>query len=321
MLHHNTPSHDYKKYSEGEIQVWGNSLQLREHFFVLNKRQKKEWAQEQFTEHRVQSNLKHELAYENMVMEEGLEYANEYFKYPTPKEKPLPPKREQGDITEFTNSSRRRFLYKLNKALLYKNESFRFITLTYPNKFPTEGKVYKSDLDVFLKRLNSQFGTIEYIWKLEAQKRGAPHYHLVIFFKNMPTLQFLKKWVSKNWYEVVHRNLEEKDEKHLKAGTNVKVLNNARHLVNYLSKYLSKTEGEQLENQGRFWGASRNWGVLIAEQTLNSVQLIQFRRLLRKYLKASNCMLYKKASTMPTITIFMDCRVTLKALEWCMNNY
>lgn len=311
---------DYRKHSTGDVRVWGNSLKLKENFFVLNKRQKAIWSYEQYIEKPIYTNAKYERAYEKMVMEKGLEYANEFFKYPEPKMESSPPIREMGDITSFSSSSRRRLLYKLNEADLQLSDNFRFITLTYPKKYPTEGKVYKRDLDVFIKRLKAQFGEVEYIWKLEAQKRGAPHYHCIVFFKDLPNLIFLKKWTSQNWYEVVHRNLPEKDEKHLRAGTNVKLIQNARHLVYYVSKYLSKTDGTELVNQGRFWGASRNWGTFIAKKTLSSDQLIRFRRILKNYLKSVNSRLYKKVSSMPSMTIFINHRATLKALQWCIDN-
>lgn len=320
MLSFDIP-HDYKKDSIGEIEVHGNSVKVRETAFPLTPEQNNNWAREQFTDHRVNSNAKFERAYEALVMEKGLEYANEYFELPKEKEKPSPPKREQNDITEFTLKSRRRMLKKLNKADLQLYQNFLFITLTYPNNFPTDRAKYKRDLDVLIKRMKAHFTDFEDLWKLEAQKRGAPHYHILFYFTKVPNIQYLKKWISKNWYEVVHRNLDEKDPKHLLAGTNVKKVKGAKHLVYYMSKYMNKEETVPMKNQGRFWGCSRNWGIFVAEKVLKGNQLIQFKRLIKRYVKKSNRYFSKKITRMPTFEVFINHRTTIRALEWCINNY
>lgn len=314
-------SHGYKRYSEGEAVVYGNSVKIKETAFPLSPIQRSNWAKEQFIDHRINSNEKFEKAYETMVMEKGLEYANEYFELPKEKEKPSLPKREKNDITEFSTKSRRRMLKKVNKADLQQFENFLFITLTYPNHFPTDRAKYKRDLDVLFKRMKTHLPHFENLWRLEAQKRGAPHYHILFYFENVPKLQFLKKWISKNWFEVVHRNLEEKDPKHLLAGTNVKRVKGAKHLVYYMSKYMSKDEARPMKNQGRFWGCSRNWGIFVATKILTGNQLIQFRRLIRRYVEKSSRYFSKKIPRMPTFEVFINHRTTIRALEWCINNY
>ncbi len=177
------------------------------------------------------------------------------------------------------------------------------------------------DLDVFIKRIKSHFTHFEYLWKLEAQKRGAPHYHLLLFFEQVPNLQYLKHWISKNWYEVVHRDLDEKDEKHLKAGTNVKRVKGAKHLVYYMSKYISKEETTPMVNQGRFWGCSRDWGLFVAERVLTGEQLLHFKRIIKKFVERSNKYYSRKITQMPTFEVFIDHRISIRALEWCYNNY
>jgi len=65
--------------------------------------------------------------------------------------------------------------------------------------FPTDGVTHKADLDAFIKRCKRKFSNeIEYLWKLEFQKRGAPHYHMIIHLPKPFKIDYLRKWFSKN---------------------------------------------------------------------------------------------------------------------------
>jgi len=89
----------------------------------------------------------------------------------------------------------------------------------------------------------------------------------------------------------VQRFWDLKIENHLKAGVSCDQVNNLRMAGAYLSKYLAKDEGDTPENQGRYWGCSRNWGEVVlncAELTGN--QLTHFRRLVKRFLKGNRRM-------------------------------
>lgn len=92
-----------------------------------------------------------------------------------------PPERKEGDITSFSKKSRLNMLKKLNKVDFQSGKKPLFVTLTYPGIYPTKRERYKRDLDVFLKRMKREFGEVAYMWRLESQKRGAPHYHLIVY--------------------------------------------------------------------------------------------------------------------------------------------
>lgn len=124
-----------------------------------------------------------------------------------------------------------------------------FITLTYPEHFPCCGKETKDHLNTFLQFLRRK--KIKYVWVLEFQERGAPHYHIIA------SDLISKEELSERWYAIVDSG----DEKHLRAGTQIGRIQSKGHLYGYLSGYIKKldqkTPPQGFEGVGRFWGASR----------------------------------------------------------------
>ncbi|GAB6888977.1 hypothetical protein JCM13304A_24800 [Desulfothermus okinawensis JCM 13304] len=169
---------------------------------------------------------------------------------------PNPPKR--GKVKGFSKSS-----YNRLRKLLFsiQDNPTLFITLTYPSVFP-DPKSSKEHLhsfkDLFAKKFPEAFG----IWKLEPQKRGAPHYHLVIYGLHLKSKrEFLgfKNWLSQAWYRIVKSG----DKKHLSAGTQVINLEYIQEkkgqdldILNlYVSKYVSKeVHFSWWDFPGRYWG-------------------------------------------------------------------
>ncbi|MDZ7808806.1 MAG: hypothetical protein U5K71_17105 [Gracilimonas sp.] len=90
--------------------------------------------------------------------------------------------RKKGDIQGFSQKSRSRMLKRINQLNPDRKDQFYHVTLTYPKRFPSDGVTHKTDLDVFIKRIQRKFGEgLELLWKLEFQKRGAPHYHIILY--------------------------------------------------------------------------------------------------------------------------------------------
>ena len=274
----------YRNLAEGKITMYGNSVKIEENIAGLTDKQKREMHEERL----MHQHYKHK-----------------------------PPERQKGDIKTFSKKARLRLLKRLNR-FDFKNKGMPyFVTLTYPKRYPKDRQVYKGDLDVFFKRLKRKFGKLEYIWRLEAQKRGAPHYHLVLYFEDEPDIETLKKWVSRNWYEVVQRLWEEKDEKHLRAGTNCKDVDNFRQMISYVSKYMAKVEGQDsLLNQGRYWGASKNWDDELASEKLKGRKYIKFLRVLRRYLERTNKKLAKKVYKCQNLELFLPRELIMMAYLW-----
>jgi hypothetical protein len=89
---------------------------------------------------------------------------------------PAGPIETRGEITEFSRKSRQRLAFIASNTLV---EFTTMITLTYPGEFESNGQVVKGHLRKFLYEMRKERPSVNYIWVLEWQKRGAPHFQLV----------------------------------------------------------------------------------------------------------------------------------------------
>lgn len=222
----------------------------------------------------------------------------------------------RGSIAGFSKKSRRRLMYLIGQVRR-DAELPNFVTLTYPDNFPTVGQA-KRDLKVFLQRLNRRFPDVGYIWKLEPQERGAPHYHLLVW--GVAT-RILLAWVAINWYEIAGQG----DINAwrflwgLLPGSQpcVSQVRSWRGVWSYASKYLGKTfEVAEWGQQwtGRFWGVGGRhnvpFGVAI-ELLCTFRDIVQIMRLQRRFSGI------KKAHG-NSLTIFCNCDHWIEKLT-CAN--
>jgi hypothetical protein len=132
------------------------------------------------------------------------------------------------------------------------------ITLTYPKDYPMDGATVKAHLHKFLLWLT--YHGYKYIWILEFQERGAPHFHILVD-KEIPHQK-----VAGSWYRIVGSG----DEKHLKAGTEVRAIRAKDSIGYYLTTYMEKARQKSVppeyEKVGRFWGSSKG---LLQEKKMN----------------------------------------------------
>lgn len=159
----------------------------------------------------------------------------------------------RGAVMGFTKASRRRMLEFLQTVDRERAGMPLFVTLTYPGEWPGEPARWKRDLQVWLARLKRAKPAAWAVWRLEPQRRGAPHYHLLVF--GVPMLH--KDWLSRTWFEVVGSG----DQRHLRAGTQVQRVESWPRVLGYAAKYLAKAvaelPAEWREGVGRWWGIHR----------------------------------------------------------------
>jgi hypothetical protein len=153
----------------------------------------------------------------------------------------------RGRIFGMSAASRKRLFDQLNQV---KRSAFRdalFVTLTYPAEYSLNWREWKRDLQAFLKRLCREYPRVSVLWRLEFQRRGAPHFHLFVFGVRFLPYALVGRW----WFEVVGSG----DQKHLAAGTEVRRVQNRRKAIHYVAKYMAKPDPECGERPtGRVWG-------------------------------------------------------------------
>lgn len=129
-----------------------------------------------------------------------------------------------------------------------------FVTLTYPKVYNMDERSWKNDLIRLSHRLSYEFDNIAVIWKLEPQRRGAPHYHLLVWNES---LQDLQDRIPVIWNQIVAPNDVEHLRWHRGKIGNVHCVQEVRtqmRMLQYVTKYISKSSLEGWKNVGKWWG-------------------------------------------------------------------
>jgi hypothetical protein len=191
----------------------------------------------------------------------------------------IQPKR--GEITGFSAKSRNRLIKFMATISREQLRNSYMLTLTYPDFFETNFETYKAHFCAWKKRLSRRNPEIKTIWKLEFQKRGAPHFHILMFFPQKLSKDEFKSEIQFHktaWFEIVNSN----DDRHFKAGTRFEGAENFGQLSNYVSKYFGKDDYiPKNEKIGRIWGKSAGFTPeIIAEIPLKSEDVQRLKDLL-----------------------------------------
>jgi len=135
------------------------------------------------------------------------------------------------------------------------------LTLTYCTPPKTMGES-KADLNRFLTKLRG-FG-VQYIWVLEFQTRGAPHYHILLDVKQSEL--FTRARMAAMWIKSIRPIPPVAEQKKMtKVGEHVTSWFDVwgeegakKYLLAYATKLSQKTPiGEYEQATGRFWGNSK----------------------------------------------------------------
>lgn len=164
----------------------------------------------------------------------------------------------RGNVTHFSPSSRRRLMKRLARV---KASKAIFITLTYPGEHPGP-RTAQRHLKAYLQRFRHHFPKASAVWRLEYQKRGAPHFH--ILFYNLPFIprRYWQGW----WARIVDAYIDEHEPR-----VDIQVIRSRRGVMFYVSKYIAKSDEDDegvvcyfihlaYPHTGRFWGFhNRAW--------------------------------------------------------------
>lgn len=213
---------------------------------------------------------------------------------------------KRGKVKGFSHASRLRMMRTIG-SIRRDAELPSFVTLTYPDEFPTVERA-KRDLKVFIQRLRRKFPKAGFIWKLEPQQRGAPHYHMLVW--GCSDVDLLA-WVVPTWYDVAGNG----DQNHFRfhagliPGTKpcVERVRSWRGVWSYASKYLGKTfDVAEWGNQwtGRFWGVGNREGIPFGEKIeldLTTGQVVRCMRYQRRFIRS-----HRGRRSVNSMTIFCD---------------
>jgi hypothetical protein len=164
----------------------------------------------------------------------------------------VPPGGGVRGVATFSPASRKRLL-QLVASLDQDTRPPLFITLTYPEHWSSNPAHWHDDLEAFYKRLCRKYPmcNVAVLWRKEPQKRGAPHYHLLVF--GIPFIAY--KWVGQVWAQITRGNAA--------TCSRVERVRSWKGAMFYAAKYLGKNlaavefstdEGEVLDSVGRHWG-------------------------------------------------------------------
>lgn len=215
-------------------------------------------------------------------------------------------------VTSWSPKSRRRMVRVLAAAdyrRLFRDGFPVMVTLTYPGEWlsvaGTKEQSYQH-IRLLQLRWKRRWGKAPVgIWKLEFQRRGAPHYHLLVPHPHVTGEEF-RAWLSRTWADIVGHTDPEQRARHLVAGTGVDMREGARMrdvkrvAVYFAGHSLKSKDGKEYQHiVPREWlvngdgeltgrGAGRFWGVWGLERPYAGVPLtprdfVTLRRLMRRY--------------------------------------
>lgn len=197
----------------------------------------------------------------NLTDDYVVEIYNNMLRFKSKNKNPSNPgncKNQQRKIKTFSENSRRNLSKHLCKIRFDDYKHRFFVTLTFHNEFPKDQNSFKKILDNFNKRLMRFNHEPAYVWKLEYQKRNAPHLHYLLLLKKRLSYgertDFLQL-IKTAWIECVG----DTDELFKRLSVDIReVANNAR-TANYLLKYIGKIDDSAIDhNLGRIWAVSEN---------------------------------------------------------------
>ena len=187
-------------------------------------------------------------------------------------------------IQGLSKGSRRRLVFLINQIPSIE-EAF-FVTLTM-REASEDFKEWKSWLNRLLTGLRYNFPLMSGLWRLEFQKRGTPHFHLLLFPKTNGDLQHLKSKITRYWMNAVGKDNVDSD-----RGISVERIRDMKKSGFYLAIYQAKDEQDRKDiPTGRLWGFINKKEFPVAKykgtEVHDFIELMWFKRIYRRYIRAN----------------------------------
>lgn len=186
------------------------------------------------------------------------------------------------------------------------------LTLTYPGDWVKVAPTWedsKRQLRAFRAALERQYGEQSCVWKLETQRRGAPHYHLFVMVpRERLAHRAYRDWCRSTWARIVGASGVDR-QRHERAGVSVDcgrgaTMSDPQRIAVYFSKHGSagSSSSKAYQNEapaawldesnggggvGRFWGYWRLDKVEV-EVIVDELDALAVQRTLRGWVRAQS---------------------------------
>jgi hypothetical protein len=181
---------------------------------------------------------------------------------------PTPPTRRGQELQGFSEKSRGRLRFTATNARELLRSQFG---LTYHDQWPTDGREFKRQLNLFLTRCRQAFPFLSYLWIGEFQSRGAPHVHL---FLDIPPTSENRSILAGIWCSIVDPSGQDSKLRavhHHPANFIGWKMGTGSYLCKYLDKAAQKSIPEGFHSFGRWWGNSR--GLVPPPEQITAIDL------------------------------------------------
>jgi len=168
----------------------------------------------------------------------------------------------RGSVSTFSAQSRKRFMKKI--YILQSSSRCLWITLTQPAAFV--GSIGARRMaKLWTARVRRAYPDACGLWRIQPQKRGAPHFHVMVYGipANGLDVKAVRVALSKMWTSVVVAGIENGSQLSAKSrgqiaryGCDVAEMDTSSGVQRYASRYLSRTDAA-----GNAAVAGRQWGV------------------------------------------------------------
>jgi hypothetical protein len=158
--------------------------------------------------------------------------------------------------------------------------------------------------------LQRKFGEFAGFWRLGIQRRGAWHFHLLLFVgPSVGSADDLRRFISASWYEVTGKV----SEGHLRTATRVEAVKRWKQATSYVERYMAKPEEFPKGLQtGRIWGV---WNAEVLPVRWETAQVslrdaFKIRRIYRRLAKR------KGSGSLRSITVFVRYENVVRLLKF-----
>lgn len=203
--------------------------------------------------------------------------------------------RKESDIQSFSYKSRLNLIKTLAKVRFSKYQTVRFVTLTYHGDWNTNQQLVANEFSRFRRDLLTFYPNCHWIWRVELQKRGAPHLHLIFVSQENNRhfeLDKMKQNITAIWFRHKRCNCEHCEQ----YAVDVKRVTSNKAVASYVCKYTAKTV---ITNKTvwtkRHWGTTYNLDTSAVDVLkMTGLMACTFRRIARRLVKSQRTKLSKQ---------------------------